>query len=152
MIFSRCTCREELRACEAQLATRAAGVLVQGLQLAAQRDFELMKDGEIEKQKHYRALCWADRELQEADEQLLSGTAELVVQQDTPVRVLHRRAPLIRERVRLRWVFCSTPCALAVFAYEATLTQQGPGRWVRACAACRFRSAARLAACIVVPH
>lgn len=92
-------CREQLRRCEAEIGARAAGVQARGLQLASQADFQLMKEGEIAKRKHYRALCWAARELEEADEQLLNGTSELVVQQDTPVRVLHRRAPLIRERV-----------------------------------------------------
>eukprot|EP00892_Ulva_mutabilis_P004707 jgi/Ulvmu1/2608/UM014_0059.1 len=91
--------QEQLRACEEQLAARTAGVRVQGLQLASQEEYELMKDGETEKQKHYRALCWAARELDEADEQVLNSTQGLVLQQDTPVRVLHRRAPLVRERV-----------------------------------------------------
>lgn len=72
----------------------------QGLQVASPGQLDLMKDGEADKQKHYRALCWAARELSEADEQVLNSTVELEVSQDTPVRVLHRRAPLVRSRVR----------------------------------------------------
>jgi len=39
-----------------------------------------------------QALCWCDRPLSEGDVQLLLAVRGLEVMQDTPVRVLHRRA------------------------------------------------------------
>jgi tRNA pseudouridine synthase 10 len=96
----RCS-REQLEECEKQLAQRQARVQARGLRVATGAEYALMKEGEISKQKHYRALCWAARELQQADEEKLNSVRELTIQQDTPVRVLHRRATLIRERVRL---------------------------------------------------
>eukprot|EP00897_Mesotaenium_endlicherianum_P008702 jgi/Mesen1/7860/ME000042S07298 len=49
-------------------------------------------------EKEYTALVWLSRALTPDDITLLHNTKELVVQQKTPVRVLHRRAPLTRPR------------------------------------------------------
>ena len=46
-----------------------------------------------------RALCWCERAVGEGDmAALVAGAQELTVMQDTPVRVLHRRAPKVRPR------------------------------------------------------
>uniref|UniRef100_A0A061RSU6 tRNA pseudouridine(55) synthase n=2 Tax=Tetraselmis sp. GSL018 TaxID=582737 RepID=A0A061RSU6_9CHLO len=57
-----------------------------------------MKEGESEKEKTYGALVWTSRALSEEDVDLISNTKDLAIQQATPVRVLHRRAALTRER------------------------------------------------------
>jgi len=41
---------------------------------------------------------WADRDLTQADADLISSQKDLVVQQATPVRVLHRRTSSIRPK------------------------------------------------------
>jgi tRNA U54 and U55 pseudouridine synthase Pus10 len=42
-----------------------------------------------------QALCWCSRPLTDTDVQALVSVKDLDVSQDTPVRVLHRRAPKV---------------------------------------------------------
>ncbi len=44
---------------------------------------------------HQQALCWSSRALAEGDVEALQSVKEREVLQDTPVRVLHRRAPKV---------------------------------------------------------
>jgi tRNA pseudouridine synthase 10 len=97
--------REALASCGQKLREAAAQVLVQNLQLTDSQMLERMKEGEMEKRKRYLAVCWAARPLTQADKALFDGIRELNIQQATPVRVLHRRAPLVRTRVR---GYCNT--------------------------------------------
>jgi hypothetical protein len=92
--------RAELQLCADALRKRGHGVDVANLQLTSRAMLTALKDGESEKRKHYRAVCWAPQALTAEDKAELDSIAELEVQQDTPVRVLHRRAPLVRTRVR----------------------------------------------------
>ena len=73
---------------------------VRQLQLVSEAASKAMRAGEGEKRKRYRAVCCAGRALASCDEELLNGLSEFVIHQNTPVRVLHRRAPLLRDRVR----------------------------------------------------
>jgi tRNA pseudouridine synthase 10 len=58
-----------------------------------------MHAGANEKQKRYRCVVWCSGKItQEAVDQL-SNVNELVIKQNTPVRVLHRRAAAIREKI-----------------------------------------------------
>ena len=59
----------------------------------------LMKAGEDSHRKDYRAVLVLDRPATDADLERLGGTRELVLQQLTPVRVLHRRTLMVREKV-----------------------------------------------------
>lgn len=93
------TCRERLLGCERQLDERACDVRVRRLQLVDETACKAMHAGEGEKRKCYRAVCRVGRPLSTRDGALLNGLSELVVHQNTPVRVLHRRAPLVRDRV-----------------------------------------------------
>jgi tRNA pseudouridine synthase 10 len=93
------SCSYDLGTCSEALKKRASGVEVLNLQLASPDQLTLMKDGEEEKRKHYRAVCWADRALTPDDVDTFEQLGDLTLQQDTPVRVLHRRAALKRERV-----------------------------------------------------
>jgi tRNA pseudouridine synthase 10 len=74
-------------------------VSVCNLQLTSRRVLAAMKEGESEKRKHYQAVCWAARPLSAADKLLLNSVTDMTIEQETPVRVLHRRAPLVRSRV-----------------------------------------------------
>lgn len=57
-----------------------------------------LKEGEQEKEKSYRALCWLPRRLTDADVRMLAAAGPLILTQRTPIRVLHRRANMPRER------------------------------------------------------
>ncbi|PKI56315.1 hypothetical protein CRG98_023334 [Punica granatum] len=63
----------------------------------------MMREGEAEKQKQYAALVWISRPLEDADLQKISSIKDIGVLQRTPIRVLHRRSPLEREKV-IHWM------------------------------------------------
>eukprot|EP00271_Cylindrocystis_brebissonii_P018856 TRINITY_DN548_c0_g1_i1.p1 TRINITY_DN548_c0_g1~~TRINITY_DN548_c0_g1_i1.p1 ORF type:complete len:721 (-),score=95.57 TRINITY_DN548_c0_g1_i1:288-2450(-) len=71
---------------------------VRSLQLMGPEAAGLLREGESDKQKVYRALVWLSRPVSAEDSEKLLKCKELVLQQKTPIRVLHRRSPLIRER------------------------------------------------------
>lgn len=108
----------------ASLCERAAGVAVRNLQVTSRAVLAALKDGEAAKRKHYRAVCWAARPLTAADEGRLNAIKDVEVQQDTPVRVLHRRAPLVRPKV-CSWSSSSASCAMGgcCFILSSELSQ-----------------------------
>ena len=57
-----------------------------------------MKEGEEAHRKDYRCCVHLSRPVSAADVALLNGTRDLVCQQLTPMRVLHRRTLMVRER------------------------------------------------------
>eukprot|EP01052_Picozoa_sp_SAG31_P005973 SAG31_NODE_271_length_18717_cov_8.685949_8_plen_156_part_00 len=63
-----------------------------------------IKAAEESKRKSYRCVCWIRQggvtaeELKASVDEKSGGDAGLTIQQNTPIRVLHRRAPLIRPR------------------------------------------------------
>ncbi|XP_071697918.1 uncharacterized protein [Rutidosis leptorrhynchoides] len=65
--------------------------------------WSLMREGEAEKQKQYAALVWISRAITDDDIQVVSSFNDLKVLQRTPVRVLHRRSPLDREKI-IHWM------------------------------------------------
>ncbi|KAL4440487.1 hypothetical protein ABPG75_003488 [Micractinium tetrahymenae] len=77
----------------------AGGVAVRGLFAASPAQLAWLKEGEQEKEKSYVAVCWLPRPLTDADVATIEGTRGLEVQQQTPIRVLHRRANLERPKV-----------------------------------------------------
>ena len=74
------------------------GVEARGLRPADAAVVARLREGEQEKEKSYSALCWLPRPLTQADVALLAGLGELELEQQTPVRVLHRRANMMRRR------------------------------------------------------
>ncbi|KAL2635297.1 hypothetical protein R1flu_006776 [Riccia fluitans] len=82
-------------------------VKVKGLRQVGIEVCSLMRQGEVEKQKEYVAVVWLDRPVTQGDFQRLSDMKELEIQQKTPVRVLHRRSPLIRPRT-IHWMRCES--------------------------------------------
>lgn len=82
------------------LRQRGTGVGVVDLQVADRAVLTKMKEGEEAKVKHYSALCWCARAVTASQQQALAAMQDVQLQQDTPVRVLHRRAPLVRTKVR----------------------------------------------------
>ena len=73
-------------------------VQISGLKLADKKAVRKLKQGES-KQKEYRVLIEFDKKISPQDLEILKPKLKNVsVDQKTPVRVLHRRADLIREK------------------------------------------------------
>ncbi|XP_073145645.1 uncharacterized protein [Henckelia pumila] len=78
-------------------------VRVKNLKVFGSHGWELMREGEAEKQKQYAALVWISRPVTSDDDLTLSSLKDMPIQQRTPVRVLHRRSPLEREKI-IHWM------------------------------------------------
>ncbi|KAJ2782248.1 hypothetical protein H4R18_002392 [Coemansia javaensis] len=91
---------DQIREVERALARSASPVQTRRLQLIAPADTAVIKEGEEHKSKHYCALVWLAQPLSEARVAEINAAARhgLLLQQMTPVRVLHRRAPLTRPK------------------------------------------------------
>ncbi|ESQ34758.1 hypothetical protein EUTSA_v10007426mg [Eutrema salsugineum] len=76
---------------------------VKDLRFIGSQCWAMMREGESEKQKQYAALVWISRSLEEKDFNSISSLKELKILQKTPIRVLHRRSPLERERT-IHWM------------------------------------------------
>ncbi|KAG7597709.1 Pseudouridine synthase catalytic domain superfamily [Arabidopsis suecica] len=76
---------------------------VKDLKCIGSQCWAMMREGEAEKQKQYVALVWISRPLEEKDFNSVSSLKELKILQKTPVRVLHRRSPLDREKI-IHWM------------------------------------------------
>lgn len=72
---------------------------VQGLTPCGRPALEAIKAAEESKEKTYRAVCWAAQPLSGAHLAGLRALGRVESAQDTPVRVLHRRAAKVCTRV-----------------------------------------------------
>ncbi|EYU36817.1 hypothetical protein MIMGU_mgv1a003989mg [Erythranthe guttata] len=78
-------------------------VKVKNLKFLGSQGWVMMREGEAEKQKQYAALVWISRPLNDDDVLSLSSFKDMQILQKTPVRVLHRRSPLGREKT-IHWM------------------------------------------------
>ncbi|KAE8715579.1 putative tRNA pseudouridine synthase Pus10-like isoform X2 [Hibiscus syriacus] len=76
---------------------------VKNLKVVGSQGWTLMRDGEAEKQKQYCALVWISRPLEDEDVQSISLLNEMQILQKTPIRVLHHRSPLERQKI-IHWM------------------------------------------------
>lgn len=76
---------------------------VKSLESVGSQGWTLMREGEAEKQKQYAALVWISRPLEDNDLLSISSLKDLQILQRTPIRVLHRRSPLEREKL-IHWM------------------------------------------------
>ncbi|XP_031477135.1 uncharacterized protein LOC116248472 isoform X2 [Nymphaea colorata] len=76
---------------------------VKNVKIVGKEAWDLMREGEAEKQKQYSALVWISRPLTDQDLEYISNVKDLEVSQRTPIRVLHRRSPLERKRI-IHWM------------------------------------------------
>uniref|UniRef100_A0A3Q2Y4D9 tRNA pseudouridine(55) synthase n=1 Tax=Hippocampus comes TaxID=109280 RepID=A0A3Q2Y4D9_HIPCM len=74
-------------------------VRVRDLQMVGRDAASRMKEGEEEKTKSYRALVWTQKSIREDDVAFVNRIEDLRVDQKTPLRVLHRRALAVRQRL-----------------------------------------------------
>ena len=89
----------DLQQIEAQVNAEAVGkVEVSGLHFSTKDDVRHLKKGE-NAQKEYALLAEFEKEISESDLRLIEEKfSETTIKQQTPQRVMHRRADLIRER------------------------------------------------------
>ncbi|KAG5542507.1 hypothetical protein RHGRI_022147 [Rhododendron griersonianum] len=78
-------------------------VKVKNVKVVGSQGWSLMREGEAEKQKQYAALVWISRSLEDDDLKTLSSVMDMPILQRTPIRVLHRRSPLEREKI-IHWM------------------------------------------------
>ncbi|KAE8736177.1 pentatricopeptide repeat-containing protein [Hibiscus syriacus] len=76
---------------------------VKNLKVVGSQGWTLMREGEAEKQKQYCALVWISRPLEDEDVQSISLLNDMQILQKTPIRVLHRRSPLERQKI-IHWM------------------------------------------------
>ncbi|KAE8674778.1 putative tRNA pseudouridine synthase Pus10-like isoform X2 [Hibiscus syriacus] len=76
---------------------------VKKLKVVSSQGWTLMREGEAEKQKQYCALVWISRPLEDEDVQSISLLNDMQILQKTPIRVLHRRSPLERQKI-IHWM------------------------------------------------
>ncbi|CAI8606498.1 unnamed protein product [Vicia faba] len=99
-------------------------VRVKNLKLVGSHGWDLMREGEAEKQKQYAALVWISRPLKDEDFQHVSSLKDLKVLQRTPIRVLHRRSPLEREKI-IHWMKMETIAGSSQYFLLHLCTQAG---------------------------
>ncbi|KXZ55899.1 hypothetical protein GPECTOR_2g1450 [Gonium pectorale] len=87
-----------LRRAEERLRTSGRGVTVHCLTPCGKAALDSIKAAEESKEKTYRALCWAAPAPSAAELAALVAAGRVESQQDTPVRVLHRRAAKTRPK------------------------------------------------------
>lgn len=73
-------------------------VKVRDIHYGSEEFFAQLNSGEEDKLKAYCAVVWTNRSLSQADMTLLNAISDLNICQKTPIRVLHRRSLLVRER------------------------------------------------------
>ncbi|KAF3970298.1 hypothetical protein CMV_005996 [Castanea mollissima] len=76
---------------------------VKNLKVVGIEGWTVMREGEAEKQKQYAALVWISRPLEDVDLDSISSLKDMQILQGTPIRVLHRRSPLQREKI-IHWM------------------------------------------------
>lgn len=76
---------------------------VKNLKVVGNEGWALIHEGEAEKQKQYAALVWISRPLEDQDLESICSLNDMKILQRTPIRVLHRRSPLEREKI-IHWM------------------------------------------------
>ena len=88
----------ELGELEREVNASTEQVAVRMLKAVSKESSALLKQGEEEKRKVYSALVWTEEEIEEEAILELDKKSDIVIQQRTPMRVLHRRTLAVRER------------------------------------------------------
>lgn len=90
---------EEMKRIENEINETTKLISVNKLQMITKEDTLLLKEGEEQKRKSYSALCIVGKALTENDINKLNNLTDITLNQDTPIRVLHRRTLATRERI-----------------------------------------------------
>ncbi|XP_076585226.1 tRNA pseudouridine synthase Pus10 [Chaetodon auriga] len=91
--------RVEMKQLQETINKSSDKIRVRDLQIVSREAMSRMKEGEEEKTKSYSALIWTQKPIQREDITFIDDIKELTLDQKTPLRVLHRRALAVRQRV-----------------------------------------------------
>ncbi|KAG5557195.1 hypothetical protein RHGRI_007462 [Rhododendron griersonianum] len=78
-------------------------VKVKNVKVVGSQGWSLIREGEAEKQNQYAALVWISHSLEDDDLKTLASFMDMPILQRTPIRVLHCRSPLEREKI-IHWM------------------------------------------------
>ena len=103
-------------------------VQVRELRLSTLASFDVLKAGAESKRKEYVALCWASRNISQAElDAKLGAVKDLAINQLTPIRVMHRRTVMNRpktvhcmraERLNRRWFLLYLTTSAGMYVKE----------------------------------
>ncbi|XP_034542979.1 putative tRNA pseudouridine synthase Pus10 isoform X2 [Notolabrus celidotus] len=91
--------KEEMKQLQETINTSSDKIKVRDLQIVTREAMSRMKEGEEEKTKSYTALIWTQNPIEKEDITFIDDIKDLTLDQKTPLRVLHRRALAVRQRV-----------------------------------------------------
>ncbi|XP_069023532.1 tRNA pseudouridine synthase Pus10 isoform X1 [Embiotoca jacksoni] len=91
--------KEEMKQLQETINTSSDKIRVRDLQIVTREAMSRMKEGEEDKTKSYTALVWTHKSIQREDIAFIDDVKDLTLDQKTPLRVLHRRALAVRQRV-----------------------------------------------------
>uniref|UniRef100_UPI0037E8E97D tRNA pseudouridine synthase Pus10 n=1 Tax=Semicossyphus pulcher TaxID=241346 RepID=UPI0037E8E97D len=89
----------EMKQLQETINTSSDKIRVRDLQIVTKEAMSRMKEGEEEKTKSYTALIWTQKPIEKDDITFIDDIKDLTLDQKTPLRVLHRRALAVRQRV-----------------------------------------------------
>jgi len=90
---------EELQHLEESINEVNVGVSVNSLKFTSKSKIKDLKEGEEEKIKTYEALCVTSQEMDPVTLKKLIEVENLELEQETPIRVLHRRSNATRKKI-----------------------------------------------------
>lgn len=93
--------KEKLASLQLAINNATKLIRVRDMQIVEKKDLKNLKEGEEEKTKAYCALCIASKGYDCSALEALSTMPQVVIQQKTPLRVLHRRPLATRPRTIL---------------------------------------------------
>uniref|UniRef100_A0A3B4YG06 tRNA pseudouridine synthase Pus10 n=1 Tax=Seriola lalandi dorsalis TaxID=1841481 RepID=A0A3B4YG06_SERLL len=91
--------RAEMKQLQETINKSSEKIRVRDLQVVSREAMSRMKEGEEEKTKSYTALIWTQKPIEREEITFIDDIKELTLDQKTPLRVLHRRALAVRQRV-----------------------------------------------------
>jgi len=90
---------EQYREMQQQINTNSKSVAVVDLQPVSKKDVSLLQQGEDTKIKRYQCIIWLSKDATPDEVKFLSTLKDLVIEQKTPIRVLHRRSAATRKKI-----------------------------------------------------
>jgi len=91
--------KDELLVLEQLVNNHHDGIVINSLQVVSKEDIKNLKEGEEQKRKKYTALCVTSESCPDDKFDKLSRMVDVKLEQETPIRVLHRRANAVRQKV-----------------------------------------------------
>ncbi|XP_047430923.1 putative tRNA pseudouridine synthase Pus10 [Mugil cephalus] len=91
--------QEEMKQLQEIINKSSDKIRVRDLQIVSREAMSRMKEGEEEKTKTYTALVWTQKPIDREEIAFIDDIKDLTLDQKTPLRVLHRRALAVRQRV-----------------------------------------------------